>query len=71
MWVGKGWFSEHLAQGPTAIFGHLSCQELKAFCKTREGHLKGQESSQEWGRRERAENEPGMAESVKSIIVSD
>lgn len=44
-----------LSQGPTTVLGHLSCQELKAFTKPREGHLKGQESSEEPGGHERAE----------------
>ena len=44
-----------LSQGPTTVLGHLSCQELKAFTKTREGRLKVQESSEDPGGHKRAE----------------
>lgn len=56
-----------LSQGPTTVLGHLSCQKLKAFTKTRKGHLKGQESSEDPGEHER---KPHKAESVRSTIIS-
>lgn len=67
----KGGFSEHLSQCSSTVLGHFSCQELKAFSKTREGHLKGQYSTDQEGSCDNAENQPHIGEGVRSAIISD